>query len=523
MDNVLIKIFQKEHQDYLRDESRKVGEAESISFPKNEKEVIDILTTLKSHKSLVTTQGARTGITAGAVPQGGHILNLSRMDKILGLRYDDKADTFFLKVQSGVMLSQIKEALKNKAFNTEESWDSESLEALKRFKASKSYFFSPDPTETTAAIGGMIACNASGACSFKYGPTRDHIESLRVALVDGDILALKRGEHKAINGHFSITTESGNAIEGTIPKYIMPRVKNASGYYTLPDMDLVDLFIGSEGTLGIITEVELKLIKSPAVTYALTAFFNSEENALKFVQKVREESTPTAIEFFNSKALDLLRKGKETIPAFSKLLNLPSHFHTAVYIEYQGKDEDEVLDMITKAGELIEECGGNENDIWLATSHQTKEQLHFFRHAVPEAVNLLIDDRRKTSPGLTKLGTDMAVPNSNLEEIMNLYNESLEKSNLEYVIFGHIGNNHVHVNILPKDMEDYAKGKELYNFWAEKVISMGGSVSAEHGIGKMKTHLLSKMLGEKGIEEMKALKNLFDSENRLNRGNLFEE
>lgn len=523
MDNVLIKIFEKEHQDYLRDESRKVGEAESISFPKNEKEVIDILTTLKSHKSLVTTQGARTGITAGAVPQGGHILNLSRMDKILGLRYDDKADTFFLKVQSGVMLSQIKEALKNKAFNTEESWDSESLEALKRFKASKSYFFSPDPTETTAAIGGMIACNASGACSFKYGPTRDHIESLRVALVDGDILALKRGEHKAINGHFSITTESGNTIEGTIPKYIMPRVKNASGYYTLPDMDLVDLFIGSEGTLGIITEVELKLIKSPAVTYALTVFFSNEEKALKFVRKVREESTPTAVEFFNSNALNLLRKGKETIPAFSKLLDLPSHFHTAVYIEYQGKDEDEVLDMIMKAGELIEECGGNEDDIWLATNHQAKEQLHFFRHAVPEAVNLLIDDRRRTYPELTKLGTDMAVPDQNLEEIMNIYNESLEKSNLESVIFGHIGNNHVHVNILPRDMEDYAKGKELYNFWAEKVISMGGSVSAEHGIGKMKTHLLSKMLGENGIEEMKTLKNIFDPENRLNKGNLFEE
>jgi D-lactate dehydrogenase (cytochrome) len=116
----------------------------------------------------------------------------------------------------------------------------------------------------------------------------------------------------------------------------------------------------------------------------------------------------------------------------------------------------------------------------------------------------------------------MAVPDSNLEEVMDLYNKALKEHTLEFVIFGHIGNNHVHVNILPNSMAEYNKGKELYTTWAEKVVKMGGTVSAEHGIGKLKIVMLKKMMGENGIQEMKNLKNLFDPENRLNKGNLFE-
>lgn len=522
MNNVLIKKLEKEHQDYLRDESRRVGSAESISFPKTEKEIIDILISLKSKEILITTQGTRTGIAASAVPDGGHVLTLSRMNKISALRYDETTGNFFIKVQPGVVLSQLRSDLSKKEFDTE-SWDKDSLAALEKLKSSEDYFFSPDPTETTASIGGMVACNASGACSFMYGPTRNHIEALRVVLVDGDVISLKRGENKAVDGFFSVTTTSGKTIKGNVPNYIMPEVKNASGYYSLNDMDLVDLFIGSEGTLGIVSEIELKLLKTPKAIYGVTAFFKDEEKALKFVKTIREESSPAAIEFFNSKALNLIRNEKERNPAFAKLLDLPVHFHTAVYTEYHGDSEELVENMVVKAGEIIERCGGSEEDTWVATSPQSKEQLHFFRHAVPEAVNLLIDNRRKTYPSLTKLGTDMAVPNSRLEEIMELYNENLKEANLESVIFGHIGNNHVHVNIIPRNMDDYSKGKQLYNSWAEKVIKMGGTVSAEHGIGKLKTSLLSIMMGKEGIKEMKALKNLFDPENRLNRGNLFEE
>lgn len=522
MNSVLIKKVEKEHQDYLRDESRKVGNAESISFPKNEFEIIDILESLKINKTLVTLQGARTGIAAGAVPGGGHILNLSRMNKVLGLRYDDKLDTFFLRVQPGVLLSEVKEMLKKREFETE-NWSKESLHSLEKLKSSQNYFFSPDPTETTASIGGMLACNASGACSFKYGPTRNHIQEIRVILIDGSAVTLKRERDISTKGMFSIKTDSGKIINGTIPKYHMPQVKNASGYYVNQNMDLLDLFIGSDGTLGIITEIELKLLKEPKYIYGVTAFFNNEENSLEFIEKVRENSLPEAVEFFNHNALDLLRNESRVNPAFAKLLELPSHFHTAVYIEYHGDSQEEIINIVMDTGKVIESCGGSEKDTWVAANPQAMDQLKFFRHAVPEAVNLLIDERRKSDTSLTKLGTDMAVPNLKLKEIMHLYNSTLKDYNLESVIFGHIGNNHLHVNIIPRNMDDYMKGKELYNSWAEKVISVGGTVSAEHGIGKLKTLLLGKMMGEQGISEMKALKKLFDPENRLNRGNLFEE
>lgn len=104
---------------------------------------------------------------------------------------------------------------------------------------------------------------------------------------------------------------------------------------------------------------------------------------------------------------------------------------------------------------------------------------------------------------------------------MRMYREGLAQAGLEYVIFGHIGNNHVHVNILPRNMDEYEQGKALYLAWAKQVVAMGGSVSAEHGIGKIKTGFLNVMYGSDGIMKMKRLKELFDSDNLLNPGNLF--
>lgn len=520
MENLLIKKLDVDYEDYLRDESRKIGEADSISFPRDAEEVISILKYLSQSKTLITTQGSRTGITSGAVPQGGHIINLCKMNKIIGIRYDEKEDTFFLRVQPGVILSELRKTLINKNFDTE-NWDNESLSTLKIFKKSGSYFFSPDPTESTASLGGMVACNASGACSFKYGPTRNHVEALTVVLVNGDKISVRRELDKVSKDKFSLKSSSGNIIEGSIPNYILPNIKNASGYYSKENMDLVDLFIGSEGTLGIITEIEIRLLKSPKVTYGLNVFFSCEEDALKFVQRVRKESSPAAVEFFNHRALNLLRMMKKEYPGFSKLGKLPPEFHTAVYAEFNGDTDDEVMNIFRKACTIVEECGGDLSNTWASINLQSKEPLTYFRHATPEAVNTLIDEYKRITPGITKLGTDMAVPDSELENVMKLYNSSLEKANLDSVIFGHIGDNHLHVNIIPKNMDEYYRGKELYSSWAEKVISVGGTISAEHGVGKMKTNLFEKMFGKKGIEEMKNLKGLFDPDNRLNKGNLF--
>jgi D-lactate dehydrogenase (cytochrome) len=490
-----IKPFNQEFEDYLRDESRRSGSADAIVFAKSEADVQTALKAARQKEWPITLQGARTGITGGAVPEGGLILNLSRMKQV-GRVTENR-----MMVQPGALLSEIQTAVEAHGF-----------------------FFPPDPTETSASIGGMLACNASGAQSFHYGSTRNWIHALRVVLADGDTLRLERGT--TANGlSFKLLTESGREIVGELPNLNLPAVKSAAGYFVQPDMDLVDLFIGMEGTLGIITEAQLLLRPVPPVRQALCAFFPEEESALHFVRFLRTRdalpSPPVSIEFFDHRALDLLRRSKAENSAFSDLPELPTSFHTAIYFEFHSDCDEAVDSSVLAAAEQMMALGANEDDCWLASTPHEIEALKAFRHATPEAVNLLIDQRKKEHPGLTKLGTDMSVPDDALEEMMMRYRKDLTTAGLEHVIFGHIGNNHVHVNILPHSLEDYERGKELYSRWAETVISLGGSVSAEHGIGKIKVPLLEKMFGADGIAGLRGIQTLFDPEGILNPGNLF--
>ena len=521
---IMYKKIEGGFEDYLRDESRKIGSAETISFPASTEDVKQIVERFGSLKTCITIQGSRTGVAAGAVPLEGHILNFEHMDKVTGLRFDENRDAFFITVQPGLILSKLREQLDSKAFCTD-GWDEGALNALELFKQAGEWLFPPDPTETSASIGGMAACNASGARSYHYGPTRDYVEALEVILADGSLIRLERGESKAEGLEFKLISNTGRTFAGRLPGYSMPEVKNAAGYYACSGMDMIDLFIGSEGTLGIITSIELRLIRKPAFVWGMTAFMPSEQTALELVQAVRTQATgqqPVAIEFFNNNALKLLANMKKENPAFSEIPDIPHPESTAIYLEFHGDSEDDVAEKAMQAAELLEEAGGNQDDTWLASSHAEMERMYHFRHAVPEAVNLIIDMRRKTSPELTKLGTDMAVPDDRLEEVMRLYNSDLAEAGLESVIFGHIGNNHVHVNILPRTPEEYKTGRRLYLQWADRVVEMGGTISAEHGAGKLKTALLREMYGDDGVGQMLEVKKIFDPECLLDRGSLFE-
>lgn len=543
--NTVTYPVEPDYIEYLRDESRLQGKAETISFPGSEEEVRQVLSILSASGTMVTVQGARTGISGGAVPLEGHILNLSRMDRVLGLRQD--GDRFLLRVQPGIPLQKVNEALHNKDFMSE-YWDRNSKGALEALQQADVYFFPPDPTETTASIGGMAANNASGARSLFYGQTRPYIAALRVMLHDGSVIALRRGRQKASGHHFHLQTEDGRVLQGELPSYTLPRIKNVAGYFVQEEMDLLDLFIGSEGTMGVITELELILIPYPQAVWGIMCFFAEEAQAVRFVCRLRGDrqaaegklrgavlcsaekaaaspdpdrpaGQPVALEFFDNHALDLLRKQKEENPAFTKLPAAPQEEGAAIYVEYHGKNEEQIEEQVFSMAELMAECGGDEDSTWMATNPGELERLKSYRHALPEAVNLLIDERRKKNPGLTKLGTDMAVPDSGLEQILALYNKDLESSGLEYVKFGHIGNNHIHVNILPRSLEEYDQGKLLYTRWADAVVNLGGTVSAEHGIGKLKGSLLARMFGPQAIKQMQALRQIFNPEDLLNRGN----
>ncbi len=487
------------YADYLHDESRLEGRADRITFPASTEEVREALSVATENNWPVTVQGGRTGITGGCVPEGGLILNLSHMKQI------EEVDHTRLVVQPGAVLSDIRAVL-----------------------AQTGFFFPSDLTETSATIGGMLANNASGARSFRYGSVRPWIHGLTVVLPNGEVVALERGIHRADGLDFTI-----GSISGTLPDLKTPlNIKSAAGYFVQPDMDLVDLFIGAEGTLGIITKAALQLLPVSEQMIGLTAFFPTESEALQFVRFLRDAGRgtrpaatvnpvnagprpsadiPVAIELFDTNALNLLRRMKVESPAFSDLPDLNPEFHTAIYFEFA----DEVPDAV------VRHVDAKAVDCWVSEGDHEIERLKILRHAIPESVNLLIGERKKSVPGLTKLGTDMSVPDGLLEKMMEMYHEGLADAGLEYVIFGHIGDNHVHVNILPRSLEEYSAGKRLYRDWARQVVHMGGSVSAEHGIGKLKTDFLELMFGADGIESMRDLKRLFDPSSRLNPGNLF--
>lgn len=467
------------YADFLHDESRREGRADKITFPISTQEICEALDVAHEMEWAVTVQGGRTGITGGCVPSGGLILNLSRMNAI-GPREDDR-----ITVQPGAVLSDVRLALEESGF-----------------------FFSSDLTETSATIGGMIANNASGARSYQFGSIRSWIHSLEVVLPNGEIVELERGIQRATGFEFQI-----GSIAGTLPELKgAENIKSAAGYFVRPDMDLVDLFIGAEGTLGIVTQATLQLLPDQGAICGLTAFFATEESAITFVQFLRSFSDTLAIEFFDAHALALLRRMKTERSVFAELPELSANHHTALYFEFEGDVPDAVI------AQLEEDAA----DCWMADTPAEIAVLKQFRHAIPESVNLLISERRKSVPGLTKLGTDMSVPDAYFEEMMQLYRDGLAQVGLDYVIFGHIGNNHLHVNMLPRSLGEYEQGKALYLQWAKKVVEWGGSVSAEHGIGKIKPDFLRIMFGEEGIQNMKQIKSLFDPAARLNPGNLFD-
>lgn len=480
-----LKDIYPDHMTYLRDESRLEGSSPGICFPKNESEISCYLKYFSSGNKTVTIQGARTGITAGAVPIKSTIMNLEKMNNIISINSDS------ITVQPGVILKDLQEAL--------EVTD---------------YFFPPDPTETTASIGGMISCNSSGARSYHYGSIRNYVQGLRLVLSNGEIISLNRDQYFAKGNNFSIKTENGNTIKGELPRYMTFDIKNTAGYYSNPEMDLIDLFIGSEGTLAVISEIQLKLMPKPSFVWGTFLLFSSD--SVGFVDELKKKNINSndailvAVEYFDKNALELISE-----------IEISPKYSSAIYLEFDSDSEDAIMDLLLEVMEITEKYDVSDEDILVASNKKNFDLFKDIRHSIPEKVNHMVDDIRKNYPEITKLGTDFAVPDKKLIDVMKLYKSDLSDNGSFYVIFGHIGNNHVHVNIIPKTPEEYSIGKELYLKWAKDIISYGGTVSAEHGIGKLKKELLEMMYRTKGIDEMKALKRYLDPSGILNNGNLF--
>ena len=484
-------------QNYLTDASNlQGGHAHRLFIPESTHEIQEIVTGANGRGIPVTVSGARTGTVGGAVPYGGYVISMERLNKIKSV----DRESMRAVVEPGVILLDFQKAVEAEGLS-----------------------YPPDPTEWSCQIGGTVATNASGSRSFKYGATREYVQALTVVLADGDVLKLKRDENLSANGALSIATDSGREISLRVPSYRRPDVrKNVSGYFNEQPLDAIDLFIGSEGTLGAITEIELSLLPKPEGFFSGIVFFQWETDLLAFVDQARAFSfesrkapvatapgsdfDATLLEYFDDQALRFIS---------DKFPEVPSSMAGAILFEQETTAENE--DAIFEAwNELLEEHCAAVDQSWFATNDQDREKMRVFRHALPVSVNEYIARHKQR-----KVGTDMAVPDERFPAFLKFYKDTLNASGLDYVIFGHIGDCHLHANLLPKSDAEAQQARYIYGRCIAEAVMMGGCVSAEHGIGKLKRKYLNVMMGERYINEMIELKRAFDPKGILGVGNMF--
>jgi len=435
------------------------GHAERLYIPADDAAVAAILRDATAAAIPVTISGAGTGVAGGRVPFGGWVLSLEKFNHL-------EIHPGRAIAGAGVLLRDVHPA------------------AL-----ATGQFYPPDPTETGSSIGGNIACNASGSRSFLYGPTGAWVERLRVVLASGRILDIGRGDPLDFD-------------PGAVP---LPAVtKNTAGYLLRPGMDWVDLFVGSEGTLGVITQATLRLRPAPKAVLAGLVFFPGDDAAVAAVEQWRSASSARMLEYFDEPSLALLR---------SRFPDIPTQARAAILFDQELDSEDSPeVDLWL---ERLEGTGALE-DSWFATTANDRERFRRFRHALPELVN---DTVRRA--GAMKMGTDFAVPLARNREMLAYYRRRLEAEFPgRYVIFGHIGDAHVHVNLF-SDPKNPQPAADLLAEFARHAVSLGGTVSAEHGVGKRKAHLLALQYSPEHLEAMRAVKHRLDPANILGRGAMF--
>ena len=446
---------------YSTDASNYPGHAEAIVRPKSTSEVIEILKEANSKKISVTAIGNRSSLTGQAAPEGGWILDTSCMAKILEINHKEK----FAIAEPGIMLSEFKKTIFN-----------------------EDLFYAPDPTsEIECFFGGSIATNASGSRTFKYGATIKYVRGLEIVLASGEVLNIRKPE-----------------IE-----------KNAFGY--LPFQNMVDIFVGSEGTLGIITKAEVQLIKKPENFFGGMAFFKSLSEALDFVVSIRRgliNQTPTvmprAVELFDHHGLDIIK------PAST--FKIPQNAKAAIFFEEEYTDNfEKVLDRWTI---FLEKNKAIVEDTIIAKTPKQQEELRTLRHKVP--ADLFEEGSKYVKDGGGKISTDWSVPIFKIHEIINYAQELASEVKIqEPVIYGHIGNGHPHYNFIAHNIKEKNKILDVVHKTCKKVVALGGTIAAEHGIGKIKKDFVKYQYPEQVINTMKAVKNTLDPNGILAPGNIF--
>jgi D-lactate dehydrogenase (cytochrome) len=481
----MIKITDENGKvEYQKDAANYVGNAEKVFLPESLDEISSLVKELYDSDTHFTISAARTGLTGGGVPHSGVLISMERLDKIITIDLINKTAL----LEPGVRLQDFHDELKQ-----------------------HNLMYPSNPTETWSTIGGNVANNASGAKTFKYGATRNFVNYLEIVLPDGDELHIKRGECFANGNEAELTTISGKKIKFSIPNIRIPKsTKNAAGYYLRGDMDLIDLFIGSEGTLGVVKLIGLNLLYQPEEVLSAIVFFDDYNNLLNFAEYLRNDNPrqlkPRLIECFDHNSLKLLAEHHS---------DLPNEAVGAVWVEFETNTimlEDDTLSFY----ELTLEHTDLVDMTWVAMTDKDREKITKFRHDLPLAVNELL-----TKYGQQKIYTDTAVPASSFRIYYNEMYSHLNSMDIDYVVFGHLGDCHLHANLFVKSEEDKLKAEEFYHYMMKLAIELDGTISAEHGIGKIKRPYMKYMFDENEMKGMKDVKKAFDPKNLLALDTLF--
>lgn len=426
---------------------------DAVARPETVDDVIELVKGAAADSTAITCAGAQTSTTAASITDEGLLLSLRSLNTISEVDRSARS----IRAGPGALLGEIK-----------------------RTAAAAGFLFAPDPTsEEESTIGGAIACNASGARTFKYGATRKHVRALRVVLANGELVEFRRTELE----------------------------KNTVGYAFAHDP--IDWFIGSEGTLGIIVDAELSLLPLPARVVGLAIPFRTEADALRFVILARESTRvePRCIEFFDSLALGIARSAGPQWPEGSNAM---------VYVEEEiPGDLDEALERWL---EVVEQVSSAMEPLVFDGEAQLREARRL-RHSVPATMNERGGKFR--AAGGRKISTDWAVPYRRLPDAIAAARSLAETHGLQQpVIYGHAGNGHPHQNFLARDSAELTTIEVVIEETLRNVLSLGGTVAAEHGIGKIKRRWLPLQMNPLQISMMRAVKKELDPLGLLAPGNI---
>ena len=498
------------------------GHAAGVAHPATEAEVGALL----RQAPRVLPVGAQSSLTGGATPMGEVVVTTRRLDRIVA------AGSGGITAQAGVPIAELQAAL-----------------------AACDAYYPPVPTFEGACIGGAAATNAAGAATFKYGATREWIRELKVVLADGSLLELQRGEHCAHpDGYFELHG-TGGVRRIPLPGYRMPDVpKRSAGYFARPGMDAVDLFIGSEGTLGVVTEVTCDVVAPRPEIALVWLTVPDEAGALALVGALRREAQATwrsrdprgldvaAVEHLDRRSLELVREAgadrRHDVPA-------PADAAVALLIQVElprgaAPTAEAAYDQIGRAltpgapdTPLVRLCRILDREgvldraeIALPADGRRQEQLRAIREAVPEAVNRRVKAaQRDVDAGIRKTAADMIVPFDRFADSLNVFRSAFHQRGLDYAIWGHVSDANVHPNVIPRSLRDVERGQQAIMACGRAVIRMGGCPLAEHGVGRnrVKQALLHELYGAEGIAAMRAVKAALDPAGKLAPGVLFPE